>query len=155
VRRLEGGLNADGLRVALVVSRFNDFITGRLLEGAEHALLRHGAAPDDLTVVWVPGAVEISLVAKTLAASGEVDAVVALGAVIRGATSHYDVVCTMVASGCNAASQETGVPVIFGVITTDTIEQAIERAGTKAGNKGAEAAVAAVEMANLLKRLKS
>jgi 6,7-dimethyl-8-ribityllumazine synthase len=154
VRRLEGGLNADGLRVGLVVSRFNDFITGRLLEGAEHTLLRHGAAPEDLTVVWVPGAVEISLVAKTLAASGEVDAVVALGAVIRGATSHYDVVCSMVASGLNEASQETGVPVIFGVITTDTIEQAIERAGTKAGNKGAEAAVAAVEMANLLKQLK-
>lgn len=154
MRRLEGGLNADGLRVGLVVSRFNDFITGRLLEGAEHTLLRHGAVPDDLTVVWVPGAVELSLVAKTLAASGEVDAVVALGAVIRGATSHYDVVCNMVASGLNAASQETGVPVIFGVITTDTIEQAIERAGTKAGNKGSEAAVAAVEMANLLKQLK-
>lgn len=154
MRRLEGSLDASDLRVALVVSRFNDFITGRLLEGAEGALLRHGAAPENLTALWVPGAVEISLVAKTLAASGEVDAVVALGAVIRGATSHYDVVCNMVASGLNAASQETGVPVIFGVITTDTIEQAIERAGTKAGNKGAEAAVAAVEMANLLKQLR-
>lgn len=154
MRRLEGALQAEGLRIALVVSRFNDFITARLLDGAESALLRHGAAPEHLTAVWVPGAVEIPLVAKTLAASGEVDAVVALGAVIRGATSHFDVVCTMVASGCNAASQETGVPVIFGVITTDTLEQAIERAGSKAGNKGAEAAVAAVEMANLLKQLK-
>jgi len=153
VRRLEGGLNAGGLRFALVVSRFNDFITARLLEGAEHALLRHGAATDDITVAWVPGAVEIPLVAKRFAASGEVDAVIALGAVIRGATSHYDLVCNTVASGCGAASLETGVPVIFGVITTDTIEQAIERAGTKAGNKGAEAAVAAVEMARLLREI--
>jgi 6,7-dimethyl-8-ribityllumazine synthase len=153
VRRLEGTLNASGLRFGIVVSRFNDFITARLLEGAEHTLLRHGAAESDLTVVWVPGAVEIPLVAKKLAAGGHVDAVIALGAVIRGSTSHYDLVCTMVAGGCNAASQETGVPVIFGVITVDTIEQAIERAGTKAGNKGSEAAVGAVEMANLLKQL--
>jgi len=153
VRRLEGGLNAGGLRFALVVSRFNDFITARLLEGAEHALLRHGASTDDITVAWVPGAVEIPLVAKRFAASGEVDAVIALGAVIRGATSHYDLVCNTVASGCSAASLETGVPIIFGVITTDTIEQAIERAGTKAGNKGSEAAVAAVEMARLLSEI--
>jgi 6,7-dimethyl-8-ribityllumazine synthase len=155
VRRLEGTLNADGLRFALVVSRFNDFITARLLDGAEHTLLRHGAVADDITVAWVPGAVEIPLVAKKFAASGKVDAVIALGAVIRGATSHYDLVCNMVASGCNAASLETGVPVIFGVITTDTIEQAIERAGTKAGNKGSEAAVAATEMARLLKEIAS
>ncbi|CAA9566330.1 MAG: 6,7-dimethyl-8-ribityllumazine synthase [uncultured Truepera sp.] len=153
MRRLEGSLNASGLRFAVVVSRFNDFITARLLEGAEHTLLRHGAAEGDVTVAWVPGAVEIPLVAKAFAASGEVDAVVALGAVIRGSTSHYDLVCNMVAGGCNAASQETGVPVIFGVITVDTIEQAIERAGTKAGNKGSEAAVGAVEMANLLKQV--
>jgi 6,7-dimethyl-8-ribityllumazine synthase len=153
VRRLEGTLNADGLRFAVVVSRFNDFITARLLEGAEGALLRHGALPDDITVAWVPGAAEIPLVAKRFAAGGKVDAVIALGAVIRGATSHYDLVCNMVASGCSAASLETGVPVIFGVVTTDTIEQAIERAGTKAGNKGSEAAVAATEMARLLGEL--
>lgn len=153
MRRLEGGLNAGGLRFALVVSRFNDFITARLLEGAEHALVRHGVSADDITVAWVPGAVEIPLVAKRFAASGEVDAVIALGAVIRGATSHYDLVCNTVASGCSAASLETGVPVIFGVITTDTIEQAIERAGTKAGNKGSEAAVAAVEMVRLLREI--
>jgi len=153
VRRLEGKLSAEGLKFGLVVSRFNDFITRRLLEGAEDALLRHGALPDDLTVAWVPGAVEIPLVAKKLAASGAFDAVVALGAVIRGATSHYDLVCNVVASGVAAAALETGVPVIFGVVTTDTTEQAIERAGTKAGNKGAEAAISAVEMANLLRRL--
>ncbi len=121
------------------------------MEGAEGALLRHGASPEDLTVVWVPGAVEIPLVAKKLAQSGHYDAVVTLGAVIRGATGHYDVVCNMVASGVLSAALETGVPIIFGVLTVDTIEQAVERAGTKAGNKGAEAAVSAVEMATLIK----
>lgn len=151
MRTLEGGVRADGLKFALVVSRFNDFITSRLLEGAEAALLRHGAAPEDLTAVGVPGAVEIPVVAKKLAASGRYDAVITLGAVIRGSTGHYDVVCNMVASGVASAALETGVPVIFGVLTVDTIEQAIERAGTKAGNKGAEAAVGAIEMAMLIK----
>ncbi|ADI15679.1 6,7-dimethyl-8-ribityllumazine synthase [Truepera radiovictrix] len=153
MKTLQGGMHAEGLRFALVASRFNDFITRRLLEGAEEALVRHGARPDDLTAVWVPGAVEIPVVARTLAASGRYDAVVTLGAVIRGATGHYDVVCSMVASGVASAALETGVPVIFGVLTVDTIEQAIERAGTKAGNKGAEAALGAIEMASLMKQL--
>ncbi len=148
-----GSLNANGLRFGLVVSRFNDLVTQRLLHGAQAALERHGAAPENVQTVWVPGAVELSLVAKTLAASQRFDAVVTLGCVIRGATSHYDYVCSMVASGVNSAALETGVPVIFGVLTTETLEQALERAGGKAGNKGAEAAAAAVEMANLMKRL--
>jgi 6,7-dimethyl-8-ribityllumazine synthase len=149
----EGAFDGRGLKVAIVVSRFNDFITLRLLEGARDALLRHGVEAGDVVVAWVPGAVEIPLVAKKLAASGNYDAVIALGAVIRGATSHYDHVCSMVASGVAAASLQTGVPVIFGVLTTDTIEQAIERAGTKAGNNGFVAAISAIEMANLLRQL--
>ncbi len=153
MRQLNGQLNASGLKIGIVVSRFNDFITRRLLEGAEDSLLRHGASPEAITVAWVPGAVEIPLLAKRLAASGNYDAVICLGAVIRGSTSHYDHVCSMVASGVAAAALETGVPVIFGVLTTDTIEQAIERAGTKAGNKGFEAAASAIEMANLLRML--
>ena len=153
MRQLNGQLSASDLKIGIVVSRFNDFITRRLLEGAEDALLRHGASSEAITVAWVPGAVEIPLVAKRLAASSDYDAVICLGAVIRGATSHYDHVCSMVASGIAAAALETGVPVIFGVLTTDTIEQAIERSGTKAGNKGFEAAVSAIEMANLLRRL--
>ncbi len=153
MHHIEGYFSAEGLRVGIVVSRFNDFITKRLLEGAEDALVRHGMPSDDIDVAWVPGAVELSLVTKKMAASKRYDAVIALGAVIRGATSHYDYVCSMVASGINAASLETGVPVIFGVITTDTIEQAVERAGTKAGNKGFEAGVGAIEMATLLKGL--
>lgn len=153
MRQLNGQLSASDLKIGIVVSRFNDFITRRLLEGAEDALLRHGTSPEAITVAWVPGAVEIPLLAKRLAASSDYDAVICLGAVIRGATSHYDHVCSMVASGIAAAALETGVPVIFGVLTTDTIEQAIERAGTKAGNKGFEAAVSAIEMANLLRML--
>lgn len=153
MRQLNGQLSATGLKIGMVVSRFNDFITRRLLEGAEDALLRHGASSEAITVAWVPGAVEIPLVAKRLAASGNYDAIICLGAVIRGSTSHYDHVCSMVASGVAAAALETGVPVIFGVLTTDTIEQAIERAGTKAGNKGFEAALSAIEMANLLRVL--
>lgn len=149
----EASLNASGLRLGLVVSRFNEFISRHLLEGAEHALERHGADPKASRVVWVPGAVELPLVAKTLAASGQYDAILTLGCVIRGATSHYEHVCNMVASGVASASLDTGVPIIFGVLTTDTLEQAIERAGSKAGNKGADAAVAAIEMANLLKLL--
>lgn len=149
----EGSLAGGGLRVAIVASRFNDLVTRRLLDGALDALRRTGVDPDDVGVAWVPGAVEIPLVAQRLAAGGRYDAVIALGAVIRGATSHYDHVCSMVASGVARASAETGVPVVFGVLTTDTIEQALERAGTKAGNKGADAAHAAVEMATLLREL--
>lgn len=147
---LEGRLAGEGLAVAIVASRFNDFITSRLLDGALGSLRRHGVAEDDVDVAWVPGAVEIPLVASRLAATGRYGAVIALGAVIRGATSHYDHVCAMVATGVARAAADTGVPVVFGVLTTDTVEQAIERAGVKAGNKGAEAAVTAIEMATLL-----
>ena len=141
------------MRVAIVVSRFNDFVTERLLSGALDGLRRHGADPADATVVWAPGAFELPLLAKRLAQGGEVDAVIALGAVIRGATGHYDFVAGQCASGLQSVQLETGIPVIFGVLTTDTIEQAIERAGTKAGNKGAEAAMAAIEMVSLLSHL--
>ncbi len=151
---IETDLSAHGLTFAVVVSRFNDFITRRLLEGAEDAIKRHGGSSGNVTVAWVPGAVEIPLIAKTMAATGDYHAVITLGAVIRGATSHYDYVAGGVAGGIQAVAVETGVPVLFGVLTVDTIEQAIERAGTKAGNKGAEAAAGAVEMANLLRRLR-
>ena len=147
---LEGVLNAEGMRFALVASRFNDFITSKLLEGAIDTLKRHGCAEDNITVVWVPGAFETPLARRKLAASGKFDAVVALGAVIRGATSHFDYVAAEVSKGIAQVSLDSGVPVIFGVLTTDTIEQAIERAGTKAGNKGADSALAAIEMVSLL-----
>lgn len=147
----EGKLMASRHRVAIVVGRFNEFIGSKLLEGAKDALVRHGASEDDITVAWVPGAFEIPLVAKKLASSNNYDAVICLGAVIRGATPHFDVVASEVSKGVANVSLETGVPVIFGVLTTDTIEQAIERAGTKAGNKGFEAGVTAIEMINLLK----
>ena len=150
---IEGTLNAKGMRVALVAARFNDFITSKLVEGALDALKRHGAAEQNLTVVWVPGSFEIPLVSRKVAASGKYDAVIALGAVIRGATSHFDYVAAEVSKGVAQVTLETGVPVIFGVLTTDTIEQAIERAGTKAGNKGSDAAMAAMEMVDLLKNL--
>src|SRR3954467_8690508 len=132
----EGRLDGSGLRVAIAVARFNDFITERLLHGARDGLARHGVDEASITVAWVPGAFELPLVCKRLAASGEFDAVIALGAVIRGATAHFDHVAGQCASGLAAAQLETGVPVVFGVLTTDTIEQAVERAGTKAGNKG-------------------
>lgn len=151
----EGKHAAGQLRFGLVVSRFNELVTDRLLNGALDALRRVGAEDPRITVAWVPGAVEIPIVAKRLAASGGFDAVIALGAVVRGETSHYDHVCSMVASGVAHASEATGVPVIFGVVTTDTMEQALDRAGGKAGNKGAEAAITAVEMADLLARLGS
>lgn len=151
----EGNHAAGQLRFGLVVSRFNELVTDRLLNGALDALRRVGAEDPRITVAWVPGAVEIPIVAKRLAASGGFDAVIALGAVVRGETSHYDHVCSMVASGVAHASEATGVPVIFGVVTTDTMEQALDRAGGKAGNKGAEAAITAVEMADLLARLGS
>lgn len=150
---LEGHLVAREASFAIVVSRFNAFITEKLLEGALDAFRRHDADMDRVTVAWCPGAVEIPLVAKKLAESGAYDAVVCLGAVIRGATTHYDLVASTVASGTSRASLDTGVPIIFGVLTTDTIEQAVERSGTKAGNKGAEAALAAIEMVNLLRQL--
>jgi len=149
----EGELVGRGLRFAAVVSRFNEFISSRLLDGARDALLRHGVAEDNLDVAWVPGAFEIPLVARKLAASGRYAAVLCLGAVIRGSTPHFDYVAAEVAKGIAHASLETGVPVIFGVITADNLEQAIERAGTKAGNKGFDAAVSAIEMANLMEAL--
>lgn len=149
MRTIEGSLVGTGRRVAIVASRFNDTIGRRLLEGALDGLRRHGVAGDDIVVVWVPGAFEIPLVARRLAASGGHDAVICLGAVIRGATPHFDLVAGNVASGIAAASRETGVPIIFGVLTTDTIEQALERSGTKAGNSGFNAALAAIEMANV------
>jgi 6,7-dimethyl-8-ribityllumazine synthase len=149
----EGSLVGNDLTIGIVVSRFNEFITRQLLDGSIHTLKRHGVADAAVDVAWVPGAFEIPGVAGKMAKSGKYDAVIALGAVIRGATSHYDYVCSGVSSGVSAAALETGVPVIFGVITTETIEQAIERAGTKAGNKGSEAAAAAVETANLYRIL--
>ena len=150
---IEGNITAKGLRFAIVASRFNEFITSKLLEGALDMLRRHGAPENAVDVVWVPGAFEIPLAAKTLAAGGKYDAVICVGAVIRGATSHYDYVCSEVSKGVAQAGLSTGVPVIFGVVTTENIEQAVERAGTKAGNKGADGAMAAMEMANLLKKI--
>lgn len=149
----EGRLEAKGAKFALVVSRFNSFICERLLEGAIDTLVRHGAGDTDLHVVRVPGSFEIPLVAKKLAAAGNYDAVICLGAVIRGATPHFDYVSAEVSKGIAAASMDTGVPIAFGVLTTDTIEQAVERAGTKAGNKGADAAMTAIEMVSLCKAL--
>lgn len=146
---IEASLNAGGKRFAIVVGRFNDFISEKLLSGAIDALVRSGAADDAITVVKVPGSFEIPLVAKKIAEKKAHDAVICLGAVIRGSTPHFDYVSAEVSKGVAAAGMETGLPVIFGVITTDTIEQAIERAGTKAGNKGWDAAIAAIEMANL------
>lgn len=150
-RTIEGSLNAQGLKICLLVSRFNSFIGERLVEGAIDALLRHGAEREHLTVVRVPGAFEIPPVARKLALSGKYDALVCLGAVIRGSTPHFDYVSAEVSKGIAAVSMEAGIPVTFGVLTTDTLEQAIERAGSKAGNKGFDAAVAAIEMANLYK----
>ncbi|MCG7473102.1 6,7-dimethyl-8-ribityllumazine synthase [Staphylococcus aureus] len=151
----EGKLIGKDLKVAIVVSRFNDFITGRLLEGAKDTLIRHDVNEDNIDVAFVPGAFEIPLVAKKLASSGNYDAIITLGCVIRGATSHYDYVCNEVAKGVSKVNDQTNVPVIFGILTTESIEQAVERAGTKAGNKGAEAAVSAIEMTNLLKSIKA
>ncbi len=149
----EGHLLGQGLKFAIVAGRFNEFITNRLLGGALDALNRHGVADQDIEVVWVPGAFEIPLAARRMALSGRYDAVVCIGAVIRGATPHFEYVASEVAKGIAKIGLESGVPAIFGVITADTIEQAIERAGTKAGNKGWDAAVTAIEMANLMKKL--
>ena len=145
----EGKLNGEGIRVGIVAARFNEFIVSKLLGGCEDTLIRHGVAPDDISVAWVPGAFEIPLIATRMANSGKYDAVIALGAVIRGSTDHYQYVCAEVSKGIAAAALQTNVPVMFGVLTTDNIEQAIERAGTKAGNKGADCAVGAIEMVNL------
>lgn len=153
MRTIEGMLTGRGLRIGMVVARFNEFVTSKLMEGALDALVRHEVDPDAIDVLWVPGSFEIPLAAKRMADSGRYDAVVCLGAVIRGATPHFDYVAAEVAKGVANVSLATGVPVIFGVLTTDTIEQAIERAGTKAGNKGFDAAVTAIEMANALRQL--
>ena len=150
---LEGQLLAEGLKIGIVVSRFNEFITSKLLSGAEDTLRRHGANGDDITVAWVPGAFEIPLIAKKMAKSGKYDGIICLGAVIRGATSHYDYVCNEVSKGVALVNMETEVPTAFGVLTTENIEQAVERAGTKAGNKGSDAAMAVIEMVNLTKEL--
>lgn len=153
--KIEGSLNASKLKVAIVCARFNEFITSKLLGGAIDCLNRHDINPANVDEVWVPGAFEIPLAAQALAESKKYDAVICLGAVIRGSTSHYDLVCNEAAKGVSAAGMKTGVPVIFGVVTTDTIEQAIERAGTKAGNKGWDCAMAAIEMGNLMPKLQS
>ena len=153
MKTLEGKLVAKGIRVGIVAARFNEFIVSKLLSGCEDSLLRHGVQPQDISVAWVPGAFEIPLVAAKMAKSGRYDAVIALGAVIRGSTSHYDYVCAEVSKGVAHAALESGVPVLFGVLTTDTIEQAIERAGSKAGNKGAECAQGAIEMVDLLRSM--
>jgi 6,7-dimethyl-8-ribityllumazine synthase len=153
-RMVEGNLTAKGYAFGIVASRFNDFITARLLDGALDALRRHGADEDRITVARVPGSFEIPLVAKRMAASRQYDAVICLGTVIRGATPHFEYIAGEVAKGVAMAGLETGVPIVFGVLTTDSIEQAVERAGTKAGNKGFDAACAAIEMANLLRELK-
>ena len=142
---LEGNLVAQNIKVALVASRFNEFIVSKLISGAVDGLKRHNVSDDDITLAWVPGAFEIPLIASKLAKSGKYDAVICLGAVIRGATSHYDYVCNEVSKGVAHVSLETGIPVLFGVLTTDTIEQAIERAGTKAGNKGYDCALSAMK----------
>lgn len=148
----EGKLNAEGMKFGIVVSRFNEFITGKLLEGALDSLRRHGAKETQIWVAWVPGAYEIPLAARKMVSEG-FDAVICLGAVIRGSTPHFDYIASEVSKGVAQVGLESGKPVIFGVVTCDTIEQAIERAGTKAGNKGADAAVSAIEMVNLLKEI--
>jgi len=150
---IEGELQAKGLKLGVIVSRFNDFITARLLDGAIDALLRHGADEKDITVIKVPGAFEIPVVAKKMAAKGAYHAILCLGTVIRGSTPHFDYVAAEVSKGIASASMETGVPISFGVITADTIEQAIERAGTKSGNKGWDAAISSIEMAQVMKKL--
>lgn len=150
----EGHLVSKGASYGIVAGRFNEFISSKLLSGALDALKRHGVQDDEVSVAWVPGAFEIPLMAQKMSESGRFDAVITLGAVIRGSTPHFDYVCSEVAKGVSAINLKTGVPTIFGVLTTDSIEQAVERAGTKAGNKGWEAAVTAIEMANLVKQFK-
>lgn len=153
MKTYEGNLVAQGLKFGIVVARFNEFITGKLVDGALDALYRHGASEEDVEIVWVPGAFEIPLIAQRLAESKRYDAVICLGAVIRGATPHFEYVSSEVSKGVANVGLATRTPVIFGVLTTDSIEQAIERAGTKGGNKGFDAAVTAIETANLLKQI--
>ena len=153
MKRFEGKLVSENIRVGVVCARFNDFIVSRLLAGCEDTLLRHGVREEDIAVAWVPGAFEIPLIASKMAKSGKYDAVIALGAVIRGSTSHYDYVCSEVSKGVAQVALNSDIPVMFGVLTPDTIEQAVERAGTKAGNKGSECAQGAIEMVNLIREL--
>jgi len=150
---IEGKLEAKGLKFCIVISRFNDFITSKLLDGAKDALLRHGANEDEIDVIRVPGSFEIPMVARKIALKGTYNAIICLGTVIRGATPHFEYIASEVSKGIASASMETGLPIAFGIITSDTIEQAIERAGTKSGNKGWDAAITAIEMAQLLKKL--
>ncbi len=150
---IEGKLtNAEGMKIGIVAARFNEFIVSKLIEGARDALLRHDVKDEDIDLAWVPGSFEIPVACKHLAESGKYDAIIALGAVIRGSTSHYDYVCAEVSKGVAQVSLNTGLPVMFGILTTDTIQQAIERAGTKAGNKGYDCAMGAIEMVNLIKK---
>lgn len=151
----EGKLVSDGIKIGIVAARFNEFIVSKLIAGARDALLRHDVKEEDIDLAWVPGAFEIPLIAKKMAESGKYDAVICLGAVIRGATSHYDYVCNEVSKGITSVSLSSGVPVLFGVVTTENIEQAIERAGTKAGNKGYDSAMAAIEMVNLVRQVEA
>ncbi len=155
MKTYEGNLVSSGIKIGIVVARFNEFITSKLLSGALDGLHRHDVKDEDVEVAWVPGAFEIPLVASKMAQSGKYDAVICLGAVIRGSTSHYDYVCNEVSKGIASVSLSTGVPVMFGVITTENIEQAIERAGTKAGNKGYDCALGAIEMVNLLREMEA
>lgn len=153
MRVLQGNVVANGTKIGIVAARFNEFIVSKLVGGAQDALLRHGVQDDDITLAWVPGAFEIPLTAQKMAETGKYDAVICLGAVIKGATTHYDYVCAEVSKGVAAVGLKTEIPVIFGVLTTDNIEQAIERAGTKAGNKGYDAACTAIEMVNLMQNM--
>ena len=153
MRTLEGNVIGNGMKIGIVAARFNEFIVSKLVGGAEDALVRHGVNTDDVNLAWVPGAYEIPVVAQKMAQSGKYDAVLCLGAVIKGSTSHYDYVCAEVSKGVAAVGLNTGVPTLFGVLTTDNIEQAIERAGTKAGNKGYDVACSAIEMVNLMKNI--
>lgn len=153
MKTLEGKLVAKGMRVGIVAARFNEFITSKLLSGALDGLVRHDVQEEDIHVAWVPGAFEIPLIASKMAKSGKYDAVICLGAVIRGSTSHYDYVCNEVSKGIAAVGLDSGIPVLFGVLTTENIEQAIERAGTKAGNKGYDCALSAIEMVNLIREI--
>lgn len=153
MKKIEGNVVAEGIKIGIVASRFNEFIVSKLVGGAEDGLVRHNVKEEDITVAWVPGAFEIPVVAKKMAKSGKYDAVICLGAVIRGQTSHYDYVCAEVSKGIAQASMESEIPVMFGILTTDNIEQAVERAGTKAGNKGYDCALGAIEMVNLLRQL--
>ncbi len=155
MRTFEGKLTSDNIKIGIVASRFNEFITSKLISGAMDGLIRHDVPEDSIHLAWVPGAFEIPLIASKMAKSGKYDAVICLGAVIRGATSHYDYVCNEVSKGIAAVSLETGIPVLFGILTTENIEQAIERAGTKAGNKGYDCALSAIEMVNVIREIEA